>query len=283
MHAAHDPRVGVRRYPDKPMSGHAAHDWWYRCLATAGIVAPGTTSGERMHKSRHTAGQRVLDATGNLKAVQKLLGHASIQTTGDIYADWDIDQLAATMADVLAADDEDESAPKSSDSQSFPPPRRKNQRFAAETRNQWTLGKEDQTVKPGSRLCAKPWQRLRQSELEVFWAGLCRQLQPKLAVCLIKKPADVDQGQADEIAVLVKADGVPFGRLVEVNRARGIALGKVEHVRVMVVADTVERVWADVDGHGLLLLGNAVRMLPTESSPKATTTLSHRLGPASRR
>ena len=68
-----------------------------------------------MHKSRHTAGQRVLDATGNLKAVQKLLGHASIQTTGDIYADWDIDQLAATMADVLAEDDE------TPDSQSFPP------------------------------------------------------------------------------------------------------------------------------------------------------------------
>ncbi len=68
-----------------------------------------------MHKSRHTAGQRVLDATGNLKAVQKLLGHASIQTTGDIYADWDIDQLAATMTDVLAADGE------TADSQSFPP------------------------------------------------------------------------------------------------------------------------------------------------------------------
>jgi hypothetical protein len=83
--------------------------------ATAGIVPPGTTSGERMHKSRHTAGQRVLDATGNLKAVQKLLGHASIQTTGDIYADWDIDQLAATMADVLAEDH------KTADSQSFPP------------------------------------------------------------------------------------------------------------------------------------------------------------------
>jgi integrase/recombinase XerC len=51
-----------------------------------------------MHKARHTAGQRVLDATGNLKAVQQLLGHTSIQTTGDIYADWDIDHLAATMA-----------------------------------------------------------------------------------------------------------------------------------------------------------------------------------------
>jgi hypothetical protein len=43
------------------------------------LVGPGTTSGERMHKSRHTAGQLVLDATGNLKAVQKLLSHASIQ------------------------------------------------------------------------------------------------------------------------------------------------------------------------------------------------------------
>jgi integrase len=39
-----------------------------------------------MHKARHTAGQRVLDQTrGSLKAVQTLLGHASISTTGDIY------------------------------------------------------------------------------------------------------------------------------------------------------------------------------------------------------
>ena len=80
---------------------HCLHDWWYGCLARAGIVAPGTTSGERMHKARHTAGQRVLDVTGNLKATQKLLGHASIQTTGDVYADWDIDQLADTMRAVL--------------------------------------------------------------------------------------------------------------------------------------------------------------------------------------
>jgi site-specific recombinase XerC len=50
----------------------------YSCLANAGVVPTGTTSGERMHKARHTAGQRVLDATGNLKAVQKLLGHLQI-------------------------------------------------------------------------------------------------------------------------------------------------------------------------------------------------------------
>jgi site-specific recombinase XerC len=99
------PRAGVRRFPEKPMSDHGLHRWWYGCLERAGIVAEGTLSGERMHKARHTAGQRVLDATGNLKAVQKLLGHESIQTTGDIYADWDIDQLAATLADVLDEED----------------------------------------------------------------------------------------------------------------------------------------------------------------------------------
>ena len=58
-----------------------------------------------MHKARHTAGHRVLDKTGNLKAVQKLLGHSSIQTTTDTYADWDIEQLAETMRDVLAQDE----------------------------------------------------------------------------------------------------------------------------------------------------------------------------------
>jgi site-specific recombinase XerC len=98
-------QAASKRDPTKPMGVHGMHLWWYRCLEHAGIVAQGTTSGERMHKARHTAGQRVLDSTGNLKAVQKLLGHASIQTTGDSYADWDIDQLATTLADILMEDD----------------------------------------------------------------------------------------------------------------------------------------------------------------------------------
>lgn len=95
------------RDPRKPMGVHGMHSWWYRMLIAAGVVAHGTSSGERMHKARHTAGQRVLDATGNLKAVQKLLGHSSIQTTGDLYTDWDIEALTTTMAQVLASEDED--------------------------------------------------------------------------------------------------------------------------------------------------------------------------------
>jgi site-specific recombinase XerC len=102
------PRVGVKVYPEKPMSDSAGmHRWWYGCLHRAGIVPEGTTKGERMHKARHTAGQRVLDATGDLKLVQKLLGHESIRTTGDIYVDYDIDQWAAMLADVLRQDDDE--------------------------------------------------------------------------------------------------------------------------------------------------------------------------------
>lgn len=77
------------------------HNWWYRCLQQAGIVLDGVTSGERMHTARHTAGQSVLDKSGNLKAVQKLLGRESIQTTGDNYTDRDIDQLTDTLLGVL--------------------------------------------------------------------------------------------------------------------------------------------------------------------------------------
>lgn len=94
-------RHGSKLLPDTPISNHGLHNWWYRCLEHAGVVAEGTTKGERMHKARHSAGQRVLDATGNLKAVQKLLGHKSMLTTADVYLDWDDDQLAQTLAEML--------------------------------------------------------------------------------------------------------------------------------------------------------------------------------------
>jgi integrase len=88
------------------MGVHGLHSWWYACLHRAGVVPKGVERGEHMHKARHTAGQRVLDKThGNLKATQKLLGHSSIQTTADIYVDWDIDQLRETMAQVTEEDE----------------------------------------------------------------------------------------------------------------------------------------------------------------------------------
>jgi hypothetical protein len=62
------------RWHDQPMGEHGAHSWWYRCLERAGVVAEGVTAGEKMHKARYTAGQRVLNKTGNLKAAQKTPG-----------------------------------------------------------------------------------------------------------------------------------------------------------------------------------------------------------------
>jgi integrase len=67
-------RMDETLFRDQPMGVHGLHDWWYGCLQRAGIVPEGTTSGERMHKARHTAGQRVLDATGNLRPCRSCLG-----------------------------------------------------------------------------------------------------------------------------------------------------------------------------------------------------------------
>lgn len=96
-----------RASPDMPMGDHGLHSWWYRCLANAGVVPQGTESGERMHKARHSAGQRLLDHTGNLKAVQQLMGHESIQTTGDIYVGWDEEALARSLMDALKREEEE--------------------------------------------------------------------------------------------------------------------------------------------------------------------------------
>ena len=90
----------------EPMGAHGMHTWWYQRLAAAGIVPEGTTRGEKLHKARHTAGQRLLDGTGNLKAVQQLLGHESISTTGDIYVGWDEDALAASLLSAFKREDD---------------------------------------------------------------------------------------------------------------------------------------------------------------------------------
>src|SRR4029450_3970188 len=96
----------ITEYRDQLMGVHGLHKWWYRCLQRARVVAEGVTRGRKMLMARHTAGQSVLDRTGNLKVVQKLLGHSSITTTGDIYTDWDIDQLEETMRFVVGEDND---------------------------------------------------------------------------------------------------------------------------------------------------------------------------------
>lgn len=47
----------------------------------------------RFHDNRHTAATRLVRRTGNLKAAQKLLGHADISTTARFYAHVDMEDL----------------------------------------------------------------------------------------------------------------------------------------------------------------------------------------------
>lgn len=65
-------RLKGERYP------FSAQGWmrkWRKALTDADI------EDFRFHDIRHTAGTRVLRATGNLKVVQKLLGHVDVKTT----------------------------------------------------------------------------------------------------------------------------------------------------------------------------------------------------------
>lgn len=65
-------RIKGQRYP---FSKQGWMRQWRRALESAGI------EDYRFHDNRHTTATRNLRATGNLKAVQKLLGHADVRTT----------------------------------------------------------------------------------------------------------------------------------------------------------------------------------------------------------
>lgn len=65
-------RVKGQRYP---FSKGGWARLWKRALTDAGI------ENYRFHDNRHTAATRNLRATGNLKGVQKLLGHSDVSTT----------------------------------------------------------------------------------------------------------------------------------------------------------------------------------------------------------
>jgi len=51
-----------------------------------------TKRGSGLHMFRHTAGSVVYAVTGDLKKAQEQLGHADIQTTGNIYVHSDLAQ-----------------------------------------------------------------------------------------------------------------------------------------------------------------------------------------------
>jgi integrase/recombinase XerC len=75
-----------------PLGESAMHNWWKRRLAAAGVP-----HARKMHEMRHTAATRMLRSSGNLEIVRQMLGHASIQTTADIYSHLDVGDLADAL------------------------------------------------------------------------------------------------------------------------------------------------------------------------------------------
>lgn len=57
----------------------------------------------RIHDLRHTTGMRTLRTTGNLKVVQKILGHSDIAITAKFYTDATVDDMRAAMESTNAA------------------------------------------------------------------------------------------------------------------------------------------------------------------------------------
>ncbi|MBS7545063.1 tyrosine-type recombinase/integrase [Ancylobacter oerskovii] len=69
-------REGRKRGERHPITENGLMSEWRRALSAAGI------KDYRWHDHRHTKATRFLRASGNLKLVQRLLGHSRIETTG---------------------------------------------------------------------------------------------------------------------------------------------------------------------------------------------------------
>jgi integrase len=82
---------GRKRGERYPVSYEGMKTVWRRCRGQAGV------SDMRWHDHRHTVAGRLIRRTGNLKAAQKLLGHADISTTARFYAHVDMDDLRNLM------------------------------------------------------------------------------------------------------------------------------------------------------------------------------------------
>lgn len=76
-----------------------AHGGWYRSAVAKSQAIDPTFPTPNIHDLRHTAASLAISAGANVKAVQRMLGHASAAMTLDVYADlFDEDLDAVTVA-----------------------------------------------------------------------------------------------------------------------------------------------------------------------------------------
>jgi integrase len=84
-------KLGHAKGERYPVSYEGMKTAWRRKRGMAGAADM------RFHDNRHTAATRLIRKTGNLKAAQKLLGHADITTTARFYAHVDMEDLRALL------------------------------------------------------------------------------------------------------------------------------------------------------------------------------------------
>ena len=80
------------------MTEYGLQQIWKRAVEIAGL--PKELS---IHSARHTVAVHLLKKTGNLRQVQKQLGHASPATTANMYADVTFDDMREGMAGLYRA------------------------------------------------------------------------------------------------------------------------------------------------------------------------------------
>ncbi len=66
------------------------------------------------HLFRHTLAQGVLDATGNIKVAQEILGHSHLTTTTDLYMKVDQNAMVSALSQAKASSDRSKENPRSS-------------------------------------------------------------------------------------------------------------------------------------------------------------------------
>lgn len=91
---------GGLEHLQRPRTSGGSRSWFVRALDDAGL--------ERMtiHDLRHTAASLAIASGANVKAVQRMLGHASAAMTLDVYADLfddDVDTVSAALDHARAA------------------------------------------------------------------------------------------------------------------------------------------------------------------------------------